>query len=181
MSLTSLLERRLFLGVAAIALLGLAGAAITATSPGASAGTATAACAGQDDANDAAEPATEAAADTDTIEEECGPQDEAGDPAEGTADDVQDLQLAGSIRVDESQYTGLSETDEAARLASLATITPEQAVAAAQAEVPGDSQKVELDNENGSLVYSVEIAGNDVKVDAGTGAVLHVDPAGAED
>jgi len=179
-SLTSLFERRLFLGVAVLALLGLAGAAVTITSRGASAGNDNPACATQDEADDADESASEEA-DTDSIEDECGPQDEAGDSTEGDADDVQDPQLTGSIRVDESQYTGLSETEESAALASLATITPEQAIAAAQAEVPGDSQKVELDNENGSLVYSVEIGGKDVKVDAGTGAVLHVELDGPED
>jgi uncharacterized membrane protein YkoI len=175
-----LLERRLFLGAAALALLGLAGAAVTITSQGAFAGNDNAACATRDEADDAAETGSEEA-DTDSVEDECGSQDEAGDSAEGDADDDQDRQLNGSIRVDESQYAGLSETDESAALASLATITPEQAIAAARAEVPGDSQKVELDNENGSLVYSVEIGGKDVKVDAGTGAVLHVDSDGPED
>ena len=36
--------------------------------------------------------------------------------------------------------------------------------------------KVELDNENGALVYSVELSnGMDVKVDAGNAAVLYTD------
>lgn len=179
MSLTSLLERRLFLGVTALAVLGLAGAAVTATSQGVFAGNGNETCATQDEADDAEEAGTEQA-DTDAVEDECGPQDEA-DAGEGDGDDSQDPQLNGSIRVDESKYDGLSETEESAALASLATITPEQAIAAAQAEVPGASQKVELDNENGSLVYSVEIGGKDVKVDAGTGAVLHVESDGPED
>jgi uncharacterized membrane protein YkoI len=107
------------------------------------------------------------------VQEESGPQDE--------ADDTQEPQLNGSIAVSEGQNGGLSEADEAAALASLATITPEQAGAAAQAQVPGDVQHIELDNENGSLVYSVEIGGKDVKVDAGNGAVLHVESDGPED
>jgi uncharacterized membrane protein YkoI len=131
----------------------------------------------QDEADDAAESAVKGP-DTDAIEEQGGPQDGADD--KGTAD-VQEPQLNGSIAVPEGQYEGLSETDEAGALASLANITPDDASAAAQAEVPGQVQKVELDNENGSLVYSVEIGGKDVKVDAGTGAVLLVETGGAED
>jgi uncharacterized membrane protein YkoI len=73
------------------------------------------------------------------------------------------------------------EQAEAAKLASLAKIDGNQAAAAALAKVPGTVLKTELDNENGNLVYSVEIklANNearDVKVDAGNGAVLHVEP-----
>ena len=82
-----------------------------------------------------------------------------------------------SIRVDDAQYEGVSEADEAAALAGSATITPEQAKAAALKANPDVTViKVELDNENGALVYSVELSnGLDVKVDAGNGAVLHKD------
>ena len=71
------------------------------------------------------------------------------------------------------------ERGEAGRLAALAKIDATQAVSAALAQVPGTVLKTELDNENGNLVYSVEIktAKNEikeVKVDAGNGAVLHV-------
>jgi len=69
-----------------------------------------------------------------------------------------------------------NETQESAKLASLAKITLDEAKAAALKVVPGTVTKVNLDNENGYLVYSVEIKTNtglvDVKVDAGNGAVL---------
>ena len=57
---------------------------------------------------------------------------------------------------------------------------PRSATAAALAQVPGNVLKVALDNENGNLVYSVEIktANNevkDVKVDAGNATVLGID------
>jgi uncharacterized membrane protein YkoI len=165
-------ERRLFLGIIGIALLGLAGAAVTATSQGVIAGTDNGSCAAQDD--DGAEGKTAGGADTDAVEEDCGPEHEADDSAEDIGDHA-DPQLNGSIRVDDSKFAGLSESEESAALASLATITPDEALAAARAVVAGDSQKVELENENGSLVYSVQIGGQDVKVDAGTGAVLHVE------
>jgi uncharacterized membrane protein YkoI len=78
------------------------------------------------------------------------------------------------------------EQGEAGRLAALAKIDANQASAAAVAQVPGTVLKVALDNENGNVVYSVEVktASNelkDVKVDAGTGKVLHVAVAGQDD
>jgi uncharacterized membrane protein YkoI len=94
-----------------------------------------------------------------------------------TGPDEQVPNYDSAIRVAGAQYDGLSEADEAAALASLATLTPEQAKAAALEAHPGTSVvKVELDNENGALVYSVELDnGLDVKVDAGNGTVLYVD------
>ena len=64
--------------------------------------------------------------------------------------------------------------------AGKATITVTQAEAAALAANPGTTVvKVELDNENGALVYSVELSnGLDVKVDAGNGEILHTEQAG---
>lgn len=99
---------------------------------------------------------------------------------EGQADTGPDEQFpsyTSSIRVDDAQYEGVSEADEAAALAGLTTITPEQAKAAALEANPGATVvKVELDNENGALVYSVELSnGTDVKVDAGNAAVLYTD------
>lgn len=69
------------------------------------------------------------------------------------------------------------EKDEAAKLQSLASVTAEQARAAALGAVPGSAKTPELDNENGNVVWSVEVTKadgtvSDVKVDAGTGKVL---------
>jgi uncharacterized membrane protein YkoI len=176
------ISKRLYLVAGLVALLAIAFSAVTLTSrltsaQGSSPTPAVQTSKVQDEADDAAESAVKGP-DTDAIDEQSGPQDEAND--KDTAD-VQEPQLNGSIAVPEAQYEGLSEADEASALAPLAKITPDDASAAAQAEVPGQVQKVELDNENGSLVYSVEIGGKDVKVDAGTGAVLLVETAGAED
>jgi uncharacterized membrane protein YkoI len=71
-------------------------------------------------------------------------------------------------------------------LSSLALITVDQAQDAAQAVYPGTTViEVELDNENGCLVYSVELSnGLEVKVDAGNGEILHVesdDDSGGDD
>lgn len=69
------------------------------------------------------------------------------------------------------------EAAESASLEGLAKTTPEQAKTAALAAVPGTADKAELGNENGNVVYEVEVTGSDgkhtdVKVDAGNGAVL---------
>lgn len=69
------------------------------------------------------------------------------------------------------------ESGESAALQSQAKITPDQAKQAALAAVPGTADKVELENENGTVVYGVEVTDSagqktDVKVDAGNGSVV---------
>jgi uncharacterized membrane protein YkoI len=80
----------------------------------------------------------------------------------------------GSIKVPENA------TDQ--QLAALATISSDQAKASALKDptvAGGTVTSVSLDNENGNLVYSVEVAKGstsyDVKVDAGTGSILFID------
>ncbi len=77
---------------------------------------------------------------------------------------------AGSIQV---------KSDDEAAFAGMAKISLDSAVNAAMQAVPGKALKVELENENGHLVYGVEIAKADkqvvdVKVDAGNGKVLKI-------
>ena len=68
------------------------------------------------------------------------------------------------------------QADEQSQIAGLATITADDASRAALAAQPGTVTDVQLENENGNLVYSVLVdTGNgsvDVKVDAGNGTVL---------
>lgn len=68
------------------------------------------------------------------------------------------------------------EASEAARLQALAKISGDEAKTAALAKVAGTAGPVELDNENGNVVYSVKVTTAqgviDVKVDAGNGTVL---------
>jgi uncharacterized membrane protein YkoI len=115
-----------------------------------------------------------------------GATDPAG-PSAGQSDqrDDQDPAYTGSITVpddgkDDGTGTGADEAAQAQVLQGLATISADQARDAALAAVPGTADKVSLDNENGSVVYSVEVAGadsmvTDVKVDAGNGQVLAQD------
>lgn len=100
-------------------------------------------------------------------------------PTGSGQDQIETPAYTGSITVDQTRTEGMSEADESAALQGQATITAEQAQAAAEAANAGaKATKVELDNENGVLVYSVQLDnGLDVKVDAGNGSILHTEQA----
>jgi uncharacterized membrane protein YkoI len=118
----------------------------------------------------------EAQSATDTVDLQCGEQVEDGQP-DGADSGAQAPSYAGSVAVDQAQTEGVSEADEATTLQGKATISAADAEAAALAANPGATVvKSELDNENGALVYSVELSnGADVKVDAGNGSILFSD------
>ncbi|HEV7595573.1 MAG TPA: PepSY domain-containing protein [Gemmatimonadaceae bacterium] len=104
---------------------------------------------------------------------EAGEGDEKGEKAEGNE--------AGEANEanEQNESTSPEEQAEAAQYQKLARITAAQARSAALASVPGTATGVELENEDGNLVYGVTIkttAGEkDVKVDAGNGKVLQVE------
>ncbi|GEM_PF-3385913 len=105
-------------------------------------------------------------------------------PDQTTQQEEAQPSYTGSITVPQD-LSGQTEVEEAAKLASLARISADQARAAALAGFPGATvQNVELGNENGTLIFSVQLVdkggqAQDVKVDAGNGAVLQVEPVGA--
>jgi uncharacterized membrane protein YkoI len=129
--------------------------------------------------NDAAEAPEANAPDTDDVQ--CGEQGgvEDGSPEADSAQE-QSPSYTGSLLADEAKYEGMSEADESAALAGQASISEADARSAALSASPGATvAKVELDNENGAIVYSVELSdGSDVKVDAGNAAVLFTDSGG---
>ncbi|MFQ6089946.1 MAG: PepSY domain-containing protein, partial [Candidatus Bipolaricaulia bacterium] len=92
----------------------------------------------------------------------------------------------GEENVQEPSYAcsiSAPEDASAQTLAGLAKITASDAEQAALAQFPSATVlQTELDSENGCLVYSVELQSasgvKDVKVDAGTGQVLHVEAGG---
>jgi hypothetical protein len=104
----------------------------------------------------------------------------------GTGTEQQEPKITGSVTVPTTTGPEGSEADEAAALAKLAKITSAQAEQAALAKFPGATiSKTTLDDENGSVVYTVALtdankAAQEVKVDAGNGTVLAVE-AGGED
>lgn len=89
--------------------------------------------------------------------------------------DEQDPKLTCSITV---------PTPEPVDLTPLAKISAKDAKAKALSGQPAGTTatQTELDNENDCLVYSVELSnGLEVKVDAGNGAVLLIEPADSDD
>ncbi|MBN3958601.1 PepSY domain-containing protein [Nostoc sp. NMS8] len=73
------------------------------------------------------------------------------------------------------------DAQEAAKLQPLAKITAQQAQQAVEVSVGGKAKSVKLENEDGNLVYSVEIGQQDVKVDAGNSKVLYAENANQQD
>jgi uncharacterized membrane protein YkoI len=152
-----------FIALAAIALLVIGGMGTIATRSLAASHAAVSAQSQSCDQQDADSAEVAGAADTDNVDLQCGEQVEDGQPdgAEGT-------------EADEPEG---NEADEAAALQGKATISAADAESAALAANPGASVvKTELDDENGTVAYSVELSnGADVKVDAANGAILTTD------
>ncbi len=73
------------------------------------------------------------------------------------------------------QAQDLQEEIRINKYKSLAKITYEQAKQAGEAAIGGKANQVELDIENGGLVYDVEIGDKEAIVDAGTGKVLYIE------
>jgi uncharacterized membrane protein YkoI len=86
------------------------------------------------------------------------------------------------LKAQQATYSGsikIKNGDETA-FADIAKISLDSAMNKALKQVPGKVLRVELENENGYLVYGVEIAKTDhqtvdVKVDAGNGKILKID------
>lgn len=86
-----------------------------------------------------------------------------------------------AIQVAEASDGDGETNDDAAKLQPRAKITAQQAQQAAEASVGGKAKSVKLENEDGNLVYAVEIGQQDVKVDAGNGKVLYAENANQQD
>lgn len=105
----------------------------------------------------------------------------------GSQQDENDPTITGTVQAPAEQADGSetgSEAAEDAALKSLATVTPDQATQAALAAVPGTVGQVELGNENGFVVYDIEVTDSngtvtEVTVDAGNASVLAQQAEGA--
>ena len=71
-----------------------------------------------------------------------------------------------------SSATAPGQIDDGADLLPLATITLEDAIAAAQAAESGALGEVDLEMYEGRLVFNVDIGDKDMKIDAENGTVL---------
>lgn len=74
----------------------------------------------------------------------------------------------------------VKEKQEAEKLRKLAKITPQQAQKAAEDYLKAKAREVELENDNGNLVYEVTIGQTEVAVDAGNAKVLYTEKIGEE-
>jgi uncharacterized membrane protein YkoI len=83
--------------------------------------------------------------------------------------------ISGTIDAPAEDET-LTDAQEDEVLQQLATVTSDEARAAAIAAVPGTVGSIEIDDEDGFVVYDVDVTtdagGVEVTVDAGTGEVL---------
>jgi len=207
------LKKRIYWMVALVAVVTLAGVAVSLTSRTTSAGESTPtpaveSCDQQDGADDAAE-ATKGEADTDNIEQQCGNQNEAEDGVEAAnastdtvvpcsdptgADDAAEEANAGpdtdNIEEqcgDQNEADDVNEAedgdaqapsgtlDDGKELLPQASITLDQAIAAAQGAASGALGEVDLEKHDGRLVFNVDVGDKDVKVDASDGSVVAVD------
>ena len=96
--------------------------------------------------------------------------------AQQTQEEEQDIKGAVVAPTGSSEAEA-AETEEPGGLAELTRIDQTAAEEAALGAVPGAVREVELENENGFVVYEVELAGqdgalNEVVVDAGNGEIL---------
>jgi uncharacterized membrane protein YkoI len=99
-------------------------------------------------------------------------------PAILKAEDPKETAIQGTIRLP-------NDGNQEAAQASLAKLTVQQAITAALSRQSGTVLRVELQNEDGFLVYNVELASADkkvheIKVDAGDGSILRIDVDSAD-
>lgn len=171
------LSKRLYWLAGLVAVFAIAAAAITMVSTNGSAQTdpPTSASTGADTVVPCSDPTgadsdTEAAdgADADNIEEQCG------DQADGETNDDGANETDGDNNAadDGDGEANAGKLDDGKDLLPQASITIEQAIAAAQTAATGDIGEIDLEDYNGKLVFNVDVGDQDVKVDAATGAVL---------
>ena len=143
-----IIGKRIYWVAALVAVLALAGAAITVTSRITSA-----------DPTPAIQTCDQEA-DTDDVEDECGDQNEVEDANEAEDGDAQ--AASGTL-------------DDGKDLLSEAVITIDAAIDAAQSVASGPVGEVDLEHVDGRLVFNVDIGDKDVKVDASDGSIVSAD------
>ena len=107
-------------------------------------------------------------------------------PGAPEAQDTNEKPGAGEqvgVEANDTAEPNVNETAEAASLAGKAKITAQQAEATALAANPGTTvTKTDLGEENGTIVYDVELSnGSDVKVDAQSGVMIGTDAPDANE
>ncbi|WP_161484735.1 PepSY domain-containing protein [Kosmotoga sp. DU53] len=125
--------------------------------------------------------ATTQTADDDTKEQVKNEESEATEANE-QSESVENTEKQAEVQ--EPSYTGsvMVSNPEPKDLSTLAKISKEEAANVVMSSYPSANIKsIKLENENGFLVYGVILDnGQEVKVDAGTAKILHVEDADSE-
>jgi uncharacterized membrane protein YkoI len=106
------------------------------------------------------------------------PMAQVGNGDRETKDDTKGQASDRDKETNDDAQEKAADRKESAKLQPLAKITAQQAQQAAESWQGGQSAKdVKLENEDGSLIYSVEIGNQEVTVDAGNGKILSTETA----
>lgn len=92
-------------------------------------------------------------------------------PVAGSAESGTNYDICDD-NADNEEVVAPGTLDDGAELLPQAKITLEQAIAAAQAAQNGPVGEVDLEYENGRLVFNVDIGQYDVSIDASDGSVV---------
>jgi uncharacterized membrane protein YkoI len=158
-------KNKVYWAVALVAILAIAGAAVTVTSRL----TAASGSSSTPDACDQSAQATEAPG-TETADDSCTSNDAADATESENGSDTKDANEAEDGNDTASQPAG--QLDDGKDLLPQAGITLDAAVVAAQGAASGKLGEVDLEQYKGKLVFNVDIGDKDVKIDAANGAVL---------
>ncbi len=88
---------------------------------------------------------------------------------------VQAAPMKSSIQVPYQKVAESKEEINTPRLKKLAKISEAEAIRIARQRYPGKLGKVDLENEDGNLIYSVEVGARELAIDAGNGKILQVE------
>jgi uncharacterized membrane protein YkoI len=82
----------------------------------------------------------------------------------------------GRLIYDDGAYVKPGSLDDGKEFRLQASITPEQAISAAEKAASGSLGQVDLERYDGRLVYTVDVGEHEVKVDAANGRIDGVVP-----
>ena len=85
------------------------------------------------------------------------------------------IQVPASGIAESGKAAEAHEEINTARLLKMAKITKEQAKTIASRKFKGKFAAVDLENEDGNLIWSVEIGSHELAIDAGNGKILQVE------
>jgi uncharacterized membrane protein YkoI len=88
---------------------------------------------------------------------------------------VQAAPLKSSIQIPYQKVAESKEEINTPRLQKLAKISKTEAIQIARKQYRGKLGAVDLENEDGNLIYSVEIGKKELAIDAGNGKILQVE------